>query len=119
MAQAWAEHLYPDLIQARSAGVQAMQDQPVTPRTVEVMAELGLDLRGRTATLVNRVSRDPWDRVISFRSEADRAADEALFPHADQFITVPVTDPYVSGSLEAYREAQDAIRAALESIFGG
>jgi hypothetical protein len=34
-------------------------------------------------------------------------------------VRVPVTDPYVSGSLEAYREARNAIRAALESIFGG
>jgi arsenate reductase len=72
MAEAWVNHLYPDLAQAKSAG---FEPGILDPMTVQVMKEAGIDIsHSPTKGVLDLFTKgERFDRVIGV---SDQSADE-------------------------------------------
>src|SRR5262249_30811425 len=62
MAEAFLRWLARDRFEVASAGTQATR---VHPLAVRAMAEVGVDLGGHTSKLVDELTEQPWDYVIT------------------------------------------------------
>ncbi len=113
---------------AASAGIQAVDDAPATDASIQVAAEIGLDLRAHQARLLTRPMVLDADRVFVM-DERQRAFIRVLAPEALERVHVlreyatagadrrSVADPF-GGDLVAYRrtrdELEDLVRRSLE-----
>ena len=62
MAEGWARHLHGEVVEAYSAGTAP---HGVDPRTVQVMAESGVDVSSHTSNNVGEYVGIPFDLVIT------------------------------------------------------
>ena len=128
-----AQGLFADLVRGRrdievtSAGIGAVGGQPPSPYSVDVMAEIGLDIRNiRSKPLMAEVVRKADFIFVMTYGHLDSML--LLFPSAAEktflvreFETdLPVmerelSDP-IGQSREVYRECRDQIRAALPRL---
>ena len=128
-----AQGLFADLVRGRrdievtSAGIGAVGGQPPSPHSVEVMAELGIDIRNiRSKPLMAELVRKADFIFVMTYGHLDSML--LLFPSAAEktfllreFETdLPVMEREVSDpigqSRETYRECRDQIRAALPRL---
>jgi RpiB/LacA/LacB family sugar-phosphate isomerase len=128
-----AQGLFADLVRGRrdvevtSAGIGAVGGQPPSPHSVEVMAELGIDIRNiRSKPLMAELVRKADFIFVMTYGHLDSML--LLFPSAAEktfllreFETdLPVMEREVSDpigqSQETYRECRDQIRAALPRL---
>jgi RpiB/LacA/LacB family sugar-phosphate isomerase len=128
-----AQGLFADLVRGRrdievtSAGIGAVGGQPPSPHSVEVMAELGIDIRNiRSKPLMAELVRKADFIFVMTYGHLDSML--LLFPSAAEktfllreFETdLPVMEREVSDpigqSREIYRECRDQIRAALPRL---
>lgn len=113
---------------ATSAGVQAVDDAPATEASIQIAAEIGLDLRAHRARLLTRPMVLEADRVFVM-DERQRAFIRVLAPEALERVHVlreyatagtdrrGIADPF-GGDLTVYRrtreELEDLVRRSLE-----
>src|SRR5271154_6431225 len=128
-----AQGLFADLVRGRrdievtSAGIGAVGGQPPSPHSVEVMAELGLDIRNiRSKPLMAELARKADFIFVMTYGHLDSML--LLFPSAAEktfllreFETeLPVMDREVSDpigqSCHVYRECRDQLRAAMPRL---
>ena len=119
MAEAWARHLFPEDWSVASAGLMT---HPITDRTREAMAEVGLDMTGQHSKTIDVVFLDDFDLVVTLSEESGRFLPRLTNP--GRHVPSPVPDPMaVFGSpteiQEAFREGRDRIRAIVSSIAKG
>lgn len=115
MAEGLARWLFGDAARVQSAGSQPSR---VNPFAIEVMAELGVDLRAQHGKSVDTI--DPTTVTVVITLCAEEVCP--VFLHGAQRLHWPIPDPasddpsLTPEDLRArFRAARDAIRARLQS----
>ncbi|MFC4252544.1 arsenate reductase ArsC [Sinimarinibacterium flocculans] len=116
MAEGLARHRFGDRAEVVSAGSQPSR---VNPLAVEVMQEIGIDIRSHHSKSVDTLDAARFDLVITL------CADEVcpVLPGTVQRLHWPIPDPAAvdaqadrAAALQAFRDARDAIDARLQTI---
>jgi len=128
-----AQGLFADLVRGRrdievtSAGIGAVGGQPPSPHSVEVMAELGIDIRNirskplmaelvRRADFIFVMTYGHLDSMLLlFPSAAEKTFLLREFETDLPVMEREVSDP-IGQSRETYRECREQIRAALPRL---
>ncbi len=110
MAEGWANHSGPGLVEAYSAGVYPVG---IAPLTVEVMAEAGVDISHHRSKAVDEFVGEEFDYVITLCDNARGLCP--YFPGEKARLHWPIDDPY-GLRLDDYRRARDAISARVEAF---
>jgi len=116
MAEGWARHLSSDVLEVSSAGVAPYH---LDPRTVEVMAEVGIDVRRHFAKGLDDLRDQTFDWVITLCPVADRLCP--AFPGETQICFKGFRDPFgARGSKEdvlgIFREVRDEIGEFVQTL---
>lgn len=109
MAEAWARALFPDGWEAASAGLVTY---PITERTRQAMAAVGLDMEGQRSKPVDDVDLDSFDRVVTLSGQSTRFLPRLKDP--SRHLARPLTDPM--GARGSEQEIRRAFAAARDRI---
>lgn len=118
IAEGWANYLKSDVIEAYSAGIRPIG---VNPKTIEVMAEAGVDISDHTSKHIDDLAGIDFDYVVTV---CDNAREQCpVFPGKAKLFHKAFEDPYfASGSEEeimaVFRKVRDQIRAFIEDLPG-
>ncbi len=121
MAEGWAKHLKPDMIEAYSAGVVKKN---VDPLAVEVMAEEGVDISNHKSKTVFELKEKNFDYVVTLCSDAQKTCP--VFPGRAKVLHKGFDDPPRLAGGEKnrehakrhYRRVRDEIRKFVEKMPG-
>jgi ArsR family transcriptional regulator, arsenate/arsenite/antimonite-responsive transcriptional repressor / arsenate reductase (thioredoxin) len=114
MAEALAQRRSGGLVQAFSAG---SHPRSLHPNTVRVLAEHGIDVRGRAAKHLSMFAADRFGYVITLCDRVREVCPE--FPGHPRHIHWSIPDPAAAGDTdEASYPAFQAIAAELEARIG-
>lgn len=116
MAEGWAKHLKPDVIEAYSAGVTPAG---ISNKVIQVMAEVGVDISSYVSKHVFTFLGMDFDFIITLCDYAKKQCP--VFGHKTRLIHRAFKDPIsASGSdeeiLDAFRKTRDEIRAFVETL---
>ena len=119
MAEGWARHLKPGLLEAYSAGIET---HGLNPLAVQVMQEAGVDISQQRSKHVDELKHIAFDFVVTVCGHANEHCP--LFPGKTKVLHVGFDDPptlakEVSDELEIlniYRRVRDEIRQYVESL---
>ncbi len=122
MAEGWARHLKSDEIEPYSAGIEK---HGLNPNAVQVMAEVGVDISSQRSKLVEELSSQDFDYVVTVCGHANENCP--FFPGRAMVVHVGFDDPpklaatakTEEEALEHYRRVRDKIRAFIETLPGG
>lgn len=119
MAEALFKFVHGKRIYADSVGLKSA---PLDPFVVEVMAELGIDLRRHHAKTFDDLADSSFDVIITLAPEAQHRAVEMTRIMACDVEYWPTFDPtLVEGSREArlaaYREVRDQLLRRIRERF--
>ena len=111
MAEAFLRQLGGPDIEAYSAGTHPT---PVKPFTIQVLAEVGLDIRDARSKSMTEFVDHPFDVVVTVCNDAREACP--VFPGGGRRVHLPFDDPTLATGDEAaalgeYRRVRDEIRA--------
>lgn len=111
MAEAILRDLGGGAIEAFSAGTRPT---PVKPLTIQVLAEIGLDITGARSKSMAEFLGQPFDVVVTVCDDAREACP--VFPGGGRTIHVPFDDPAeapgnAAAQLPVYRRVRDEIAA--------
>ncbi len=113
MAEGWARHLKPGVIEAWSAGIET---RGLNPLAVKVMAEAGVDISNQRSKHVDELRDIPIDCVVTVCGHAHEHCP--LFPGRTRVVHAGFDDPPALARLAAteddtlniYRRVRDEIR---------
>ena len=113
MAEGLVNHDLAGRAQAFSAG---MRPSRVNPRAIQVMAELGIDIRGQRSKSVAELAGEPFDLVITLCDETQGQCP--FFPGDTEVRHVGFPDPARAAGSEAeimavFRQVRDDLRAKI------
>ena len=113
MAEGLVNHDLAGRVQAFSAGVSPSR---VNPRAIQVMAELGIDIRQQRAKSVAELAGEPFDLVITLCDQAQQQCP--IFPGETEVRHVGFPDPARAVGAEAeimaaFRQVRDDLRVRL------
>ena len=113
MAEGFLRAMAGDRFDAHSAGTEKTS---VNPLAIQAMAERGIDLGGHTSKVVEGLTQEPWDYVITVCDDANERCP--LMPGAQKRLHWSFVDPSrASGSpeerLATFRKVRDQIAARL------
>ncbi|MGA7577528.1 MAG: arsenate reductase ArsC [Desulfobaccales bacterium] len=113
MAEGLVNHDLAGRAQAFSAGVRPSR---VNPRAIQVMAELGIDIRQQRSKSVAELAGEPFDLVITLCDETRGQCP--FFPGDTEVRHVGFPDPARAGGSEAeimavFRQVRDDLRAKI------
>ena len=119
MAEALFKHLHGKRIYADSVGLKSA---PLDPFVVEVMAEIGIDLRRHHAKTFDDLADLSFDVIVTLAPEAQHHAMELTRIMACDVEYWPTFDPtLVEGSREvrlaAYRDLRDQLLRRIRERF--
>jgi protein-tyrosine-phosphatase len=109
MAEAFFNALAPPGLVALSAGTQPATD--LNPAVVEVMAEVGVDLRGRRPRLLTPEMVESAERVISMGCGVAESCPVGLTPAEDWALDDPAGQ-----QTEVVRRIRDEIKRRVEAL---
>ena len=120
MAEGWVNSLLKERWEAHSAGTSPAER--VHPLAVRVMAEVGIDLSGRSPQRVDRFVREPWDLVVTVCDSAKETCP--FFPGHVERRHISFSDPASAQGdeddrLAVFRRVRDDIRARLLPVLEG
>jgi len=92
MAEAWARHLAPDVIEASSAGTAALGE--ISKMTSQVLAEYGVAMDGQFSKQLREADCAAAERIINITGAPGRTLFSA---HAAKAEDWDVPDPYFGG----------------------
>lgn len=115
MAEGFGRSLLADDISAESAGIRPIG---IDDRAIQVMDELGIDLRTQTSSSIDEVEELPNLTVVMSHAVQRKLPDRF---RNTECITWSITDPYhASGSkdqqLEQFRTVRDHIRTHVQNL---
>ena len=121
MAEGWAEKLKGDVIEPHSAGIDP---HGMNARTIQVMAEAGVDISHHSSKHVDDVMYVPFDYVVTVCGHADETCP--VFPGKTKVIHVGFDDPpQLAGgavteekALIHYRRVRDEIKVFVAGLPG-
>jgi len=113
MAEGLVNHDLAGQVQAFSAGVKPSQ---VNDRSIQVMAELGIDISYHRAKSVDDLANEQFDLVITVCDQAQQQCP--IFPGETEIMHVGYPDPAKATGTEeeiltAFRRVRDALRDEL------
>ncbi len=112
MAEAWARHMFGQLMTVLSAGSQPTQ---VHPLSRQVMQEVGISLDHHRSTSVAAIDPQSVDLVITLCADEVCPAPLAQVPHLHWPIADPARPAADDATLLAqFRQAREEIRSKLE-----
>jgi protein-tyrosine-phosphatase len=119
MAEALLKHLHGRKIYVDSVGVHG---EPIDPFVVEVMAELGIDVKRHHTKSFEDLADTSFDLIITLSPEAQHRAVEMTRVMACEVEYWPTMDPTATeGSrdlrLQAYRDVRDQILKRVRGRF--
>ena len=119
MAEGLVNHDLAGQVQAFSAGVRPSR---VNPRAIQVMAELGIDIRHHRSKSVDDLAGEQFDLVITVCNQAQEQCP--IFPGETEVIHVGFPDPaQATGSeaeiMAAFRQGRDGMRQQLMPLLQG
>jgi protein-tyrosine-phosphatase len=119
MAEALMKHFHGMRIYCDSVGVRT---EEVDPLAVEVMGELGIDLRRHHGKTFEELSDLSYDLVITLSPEAQHRAMELTRRMACDVEYWPTFDPSVTEGnrttrLDAYRQVRDELKKRILGRF--
>ncbi|MBV8534303.1 MAG: arsenate reductase ArsC [Alphaproteobacteria bacterium] len=119
MAEALLKHLHGKRIYVDSVGLKSA---PLDPFVIEVMGELGIDLRRHHAKTFEDLADSSFDVIITLAPEAQHHAIEMTRTMACDVEYWPTFDPtIIEGSREArlaaYREVRDQLLRRIRERF--
>jgi protein-tyrosine-phosphatase len=119
MAEALLKHLHGKRIYVDSVGLKSA---PLDPFVVEVMAELGIDLRRHHAKTFEDLADSSFDVIITLAPEAQHHAIEMTRTMACDVEYWPTFDPtLIEGTREirlaAYRDVRDELLRRIRERF--
>jgi arsenate reductase len=119
MAEGWARHLRPDVIEPYSAGIEK---HGLNPYAVRIMAEAGVDISGQKSKLVGELPVAAFDYVITLCGHAHETCPyfpgrtvHQGFPDPPELAKTATSEEEI---LQAYRTVRDQIRRFIESLPG-
>lgn len=120
MAEGWLHKLYPDRVEAFSAG--AIPAERVHPLAVRAMAEVGVDLSGAKPKSLADFYGQPFDKILTTCDSANEACP--IFPGKAERFHHDFFDPaHASGTedeqMAIFRRVRDEIRGWLDGILDG
>jgi arsenate reductase (thioredoxin) len=121
MAEAWTRVLKDEQIEAYSGGVDP---HGVDPRAVKAMAEVGIDISGKTSKDVDTLEDVEFDYVITLCDQAHQACP--VFPAKTRVLHVGFDDPprlaanaqTDEEAMVHYRRVRDEIKGFVEKLPG-
>jgi arsenate reductase len=121
MAEAWARHLKPGVLEPYSAGIET---HGLNPRAVQVMAEAGIDIRAHASKHVSILAHVPFDYVVTVCDHVRESCP--LFPGTAKVVHVGFDDPPALArsaaseeeALTHYRRVRDEIRDWIQTLPG-
>src|SRR4029453_8318114 len=118
MAEVFLGPLAGDRFEVASAGTQATR---VHPLAIRAMADVGIDLGGHTAKVIDELAEQPWDYVITVCDAANEACP--VFPKKSSRLHWSFEDPsQATGNddqrLDVVRRARDQINLRLPDWIG-
>jgi arsenate reductase (thioredoxin) len=120
MAEGWARKLKGDVIEACSAGIEALG---LNPRAVNVMAEAGVDISGHRSKNVSELVDVPLDYVVTVCGHANETCPTWLGKKAkvihvgfDDPPTLAKTAKTEEEAMGHYRRVRDEIRAFVARL---
>ncbi len=121
MAEGWARALWPDTLEAWSAGVEV---HGMNERAVRVMGEAGIDISGHESQLVDDLLHIPFDFVVTVCDNARESCP--VFPGKAIVVHHSFADPprlarnarTEQEALDHYRRVRDEIREFVADIQG-
>lgn len=119
MAEGWCRHLFGDVIEAYSAGIET---HGLNPHAVKVMAEAGVDISGQRSKLLDELRDIPFDLVVTVCGHAHEHCP--FFPGGARVVHAGFDDPPKLAALEpdaerrldCYRNVRDEIKAFVETL---
>jgi len=116
MAEGWARRLGSELVEARSAGIEAHGQNP---RAIAVMSEAGVDISDQESTRLTSEMLDWADLVVTVCGHADEHCP--ILPPATQKQHWPIDDPAkASGDEEIvmveFRACRDEVQRQVKSL---
>jgi protein-tyrosine-phosphatase len=114
LKQAHGDHMYVD-----SAGVD---EAPIDPMMIEVMSEVGIDLRRHKTKTFEDLADSSFDLIVTLSAEAHQKAKEMTRTTACEVEFWPVSDPaYFEGSrlslLDSYRSLRNELARRIRDRF--
>ncbi len=119
MAEGWARHLHPDLLEPYSAGIVA---HGLNPRAVAVMAEAGVDIATHRSKALRELDPIDFDYVITV---CDHAAESCpRFPGDAEVLHQGFDDPpklaehalSEDEALDHFRRVRDEILSFIQTL---
>ena len=113
MAEGLINHDLAGQVQAWSAGVRPSR---VNPRAIQVMAEIGIDIRHHRSKSVDDLAGEQFDLVITVCDQAQQQCP--IFPGETELMHVGFPDPARATGTEeevlaAFLQVRDALREQL------
>jgi len=119
MAEGWARHLKPDLLEAYSAGTAP---HGLDPRAVQVMAEAGVDISGQRSRHASELKDIAFDYVVTVCDQAHEQCPVLPGKHKvrhagfDDPPALAGTTQTEAEALGHYRRVRDQIRRFIETL---
>ena len=121
MAEGWARHLKPDVLDAYSAGIET---HGMNENAVRVMKAAGVDISGQRPKHVEELLDLPFDYVVTVCDHANEHCP--VFPRRVKHVHVGFDDPprlaknakTEDEALDHYRRVRDEIRSFIETLPG-
>jgi arsenate reductase len=116
MAEGWAKKLKSDSIEAFSAGIIPTK---VHPRTIQVMAEAGVDISDHYSKHITDLADIDFDYAITLCDNAREFCP--VLPGKSKLVHKPFADPTVlmgaeESIMKAFRKIRDQIRDFVKTL---
>ncbi|MHC4265726.1 MAG: arsenate reductase ArsC [Planctomycetota bacterium] len=116
IAEAWANHLKHNDLQAFSAGVYPIG---VSSRAIQTMAEVGIDMSEHYSKHIDELQGIDFTYVITLCDNAKSFCP--IFPASAKMIHMPIHDPYGATGpndqqMAVFRSVRDKIRDFVEKM---
>lgn len=100
----------------QSAGLSAVEGDPVSENAVTVCREIGVDISDHTARRITGEELPVWDLYFPMSKTHGYILAQAGVPQNKIYIPKYIADPYGQG-LEVYRACRDKLSQQLEVFY--
>ena len=105
-----------DKVLCQSAGLSAVEGDPVSENAVLACQEIGVDISEHTARGISGEELPVWDLYFPMSKTHGYILAQAGVPQTKIYIPKYIADPF-GQDLEVYRECRDKLKSQLEIFY--
>jgi protein-tyrosine-phosphatase len=105
-----------DKVLCQSAGLSAVDGDPVSENAVLACREIGVDISEHTARRISGEELPVWDLYFPMSKTHGYILAQAGVPQTKIYIPKYIADPF-GQDLDVYREVRDKLRSQLEIFY--